>query len=62
VCGRCETTLGTLSYMRQADGEWIPTASGPEAHSLDDRNGRWTINGPIGVDRGGRVVAVLNNL
>ena len=56
------TLLGTLSYEQQANGEWIPTASGPEAHSLNDRNGRWIINGPIFTDRGERAVAVVNNL
>jgi hypothetical protein len=56
------TMLGTLSYAQQANGEWIPTASGPEAHSLNDRNGRWIINGPIFPDRGERAVAVLNDL
>ncbi|ATB37169.1 hypothetical protein CYFUS_002590 [Cystobacter fuscus] len=54
--------LGTLSYEQQANGEWIPTGSGPEAHSLNDRNGRWIINGPIFPDRGERAVAVLRNL
>jgi hypothetical protein len=56
------TLLGTLSYTQQADGEWIPTASGPEAHSLNDANGRWIINGPIFPDRGERAVAVIQNL
>jgi hypothetical protein len=56
------TLLGTLSYTQQADGEWIPTASGPEAHSLNDANGRWIINGPIFADRGERAVAVIQNL
>lgn len=54
--------LGTLSYEEQADHQWIPTASGPEAHSLNDANGRWIINGPIFTDRGERAVAVLENL
>lgn len=56
------TWLGTLSYTQQADGQWIPTATGPEAHSLNDANGRWIINGPIFPDRGERAVAVLTNL
>jgi hypothetical protein len=56
------TLLGTLSYTQQADGQWIPTASGPEAHSLNDKNGRWIINGPIFQDRGERAVAVIENL
>jgi hypothetical protein len=56
------TLLGTLSYAQQANGEWLPTGSGPEAHSLNDRNGRWIINGPIFPDRGERAVAVLRNL
>jgi hypothetical protein len=56
------TLLGTLSYAQQANGEWLPTASGPEAHSLNDRNGRWIINGPIFPDRGERAVAVVQNL
>jgi hypothetical protein len=56
------TWLGTLSYTQQPDGQWIPTATGPEAHSLNDANGRWIINGPIFPDRGERAVAVLTNL
>jgi hypothetical protein len=54
--------LGTLSYTQQADQQWIPTASGPEAHPLNDLNGRWIINGPIFKDRGERAVAVVENL
>jgi hypothetical protein len=54
--------LGTLSYTQQADGQWIPTGEGPEAHSLNDKNGRWIINGPVFADQGERAVAVLKNL
>ena len=56
------TLLGTLSYTQQSDGQWIPTASGPEAHSLNDKNGRYIINGAIFPDRGERAVAVISNL
>jgi len=54
--------LGTLSYEQQADGQWIPTGSGPEAHSLNDANGRWIINGPVFQDRGDHVYAVVEDL
>ena len=56
------TLLGTLSYTQQSDGQWIPTASGPEAHSLNDKNGRYIINGAIFPDRGERAVAVIMSL
>lgn len=56
------TLLGTLSYAQQGNGEWLPTGSGPEAHPLNDANGRWIINGPIFPDRGERAVAVIRNL
>ena len=54
--------LGTLSYEQQANGEWIPTGSGPEVHSLNDRNGRWIVNGPVFQDRGDHVFAILEDL
>lgn len=54
--------LGTLSYEQQANGEWIPTGTGPEVRSLNDRNGRWIINGPVFQDRGDHVFAILENL
>jgi hypothetical protein len=56
------TLLGTLSYTQQSDGQWIPTGSGPGAHSLNDANGRWIIDGAIYKDRGERAVAVVENL
>lgn len=54
--------LGTLSYEQKGDGQWVPTGSGPEAHSLNDRNGRWIINGPVFQDRGDHVFAILEDL
>lgn len=62
--GKDKTTelLGTLSYEQQANGEWIPTGSGPECHSLNDKNGRWIINGPVFQDRGDHVFAILEDL
>lgn len=54
--------LGTLSYDQQSDGQWIPTGSGPGAHSLNDKNGRWIINGHIYQDRGDHVFAILEDL
>jgi hypothetical protein len=56
------TLLGALFYTQQADGEWIPAASGPEAHPLNDANGRWIINGPVFKDRNEYVVAILEDL
>ncbi len=62
--GKDKTTelLGTLSYEQQANGEWIPTGSGPEVHSLNDKNGRWIVNGPVFQDRGDHVFAILEDL
>ena len=54
--------LGTLSYEQQANGEWIPTGSGPEVRSLNDRNGRFIVNGPVFQDRGDHVFAVIEDL
>jgi hypothetical protein len=54
--------LGTLSYTQQADGQWIPTGTGPECHSLNDRNGRFIINWPVFQDRGDHVFAVIEDL
>lgn len=54
--------LGTLSYEQKPDGQWMPTGSGPEAHSLNDKNGRWIINGPVFQDRGDHVFAILEDL
>ncbi len=62
--GKEKTTelLGTLSYEQQENGEWIPTGSGPEVHSLNDKNGRWIVNGPVFQDRGDHVFAILEDL
>ncbi|WP_394824508.1 hypothetical protein [Pendulispora albinea] len=54
--------LGTLSYEQREGGQWFPTGSGPEAHSLNDKNGRWIINGPVFRDRGDHVFAILEDL
>jgi len=54
--------LGTLSYEQEDNGEWIPTGSGPEVHSLNDKNGRWIVNGPVFQDRGDHVFAILEDL
>jgi hypothetical protein len=62
--GKEKTTelLGTLSYEQQDDGQWIPTGSGPEVHSLNDKNGRFIVNGPVFQDRGDHVFAILEDL
>ncbi len=62
--GKEKTTqlLGTLSYEQQPNGEWIPTGTGPEVHSLNDKNGRWIVNGPVFQDRGDHVFAILEDL
>lgn len=56
------TLLGTLSFDQNDNQQWIPTASGPEAHSLNDANGRWIINGPSFPNREERAFAILSDL
>ncbi|MCY0989377.1 hypothetical protein OV203_19715 [Nannocystis sp. ILAH1] len=54
--------LGTLSYEQQANQEWIPTGEGPEVHSLNDKNGRFIVNGPVFQDRGDHVFAIIEDI
>ncbi len=53
---------GRSPTSSKPNGEWIPTGSGPEVHSLNDTNGRFIVNGPVFQDRGDHVFAVLEDL